>query len=310
MCKCGHCPAFTRERSCDTDWKYGEETCCGGLCRNQPKCSRLDPSICPNIAGGAVTESWDVAPQVKCTYNLDNFTTLKDVEEWTDNFGENAAYTEDIMPFFCTQQSDKCPIDPMTGKPMERCSNMIAVDDTGSLCRQWEAKNPALADTAKDSYCKAHNTSDCACINRSSNQVYQLIKGGDPPLPDACWYMPCANPSTYLVPSTMSNPQCPSNTCQIVNNIMANSGTDINKDKIQEYITCTISNGATLGAVDTGIIPVTPAPIPVPLVTPSFWDQWKWWILGLIIGVILSIFVIIIIYYSSRRSKSNVVGQG
>ena len=298
VCKCWHCSESTKQRSCDDgDWRYGWNACCFG-CKEQPKCSRLDPSVCPDIAGGAVTESWDSAPQVKCTYELDKFTTAEDIKGWTNNFGENATYTEDIMPFVCTQQSDKCPIDPMTGNPMERCSNMIAVDDTGSLCRQWEVKNPIPANAAKDSYCKDHNTPDCACINRSSNQVYRLIKGGDPSFPDACWYAPCANSSTYLVPSSMANPSCPSNTCQIVNNIVSNSGTDISEDKIREYTTCIIGSSGSLGST-SGITPVTPTP--VPLTQPSFWDEWKWWILGIIIAVILLIFIIIIIYYSSSR---------
>lgn len=262
--KCGvGCTAFTKQATCDNDlWQFGQRSCLFS-CPKQPKCSKVCSSTCPNIAGGAVTSRFQnqppepyKPPKVICNYDVSKFTSLSDVEEWISVFGKNTGYNNQIMPFFCTQQSTNCPIDPATSAPMAKCSNFVDLGSAGQLCQTWFKEHPNNADAAMNGYCSnpAKATPDCGCLNRSQNPVYQVV-GKVENFPDACWFIPCKNPFTpYLVTSTLTdqaNQGCPQNICQIINQIVDNTDTNISIGDLEQNISCNFSGGGGGGGGTT-----------------------------------------------------------
>lgn len=129
-CACWHCSTSTPKGSCENDWEYDKKTCCF-TCPKQPKCSRLDPSTCPNIAGGAQA-AWDDSPTVACTYNVDGFTALADIVEYKETWGTDDNYNKIIMPEFCALTSEECPNDELV------CTNLTSTGEAGKLCQEWQ----------------------------------------------------------------------------------------------------------------------------------------------------------------------------
>ena len=171
------------------------------------------------------------------------------------------------MPHFCSLQSSSCPIDPMTAKPMEKCANLTSTGESGNICRSWAQQNVKGSNASKLDYCNKFNTPDCQCLNRSDNKIYKLAKNGNP-FNDGCWWIPCGNPSTYLVTSNLiPRPgDCPQRICSIINNILAESGSQVNIKDVEEVINCPINGD-----------------------TRNDWDKYKWWIIGavVLIGVLI-----------------------
>ena len=153
---------------------------------------------------------------------------------------------------------------------------------------------------------------ECVCINRKlggNNGLYNEVinaaaEGGygantiNSLGAVGCWYGPCnASPKTQLIPLNVPGEtnyyptSCP-NVCKIVSNI---NGT-ITNSKINNIINC---NGYTQ---PPGTQPQPPGTQPQPPGTQpprdttdkSFWDKYKWWIIGIGGGIILLIIIIII----------------
>nr|QBK90553.1 MAG: entry-fusion-complex G9/A16 [Pithovirus LCPAC104] len=283
-------------------WQYGK-FCCGPGCIAGilPKCSNLNPTICPNIAGGAnstfLNDDGNINPMlessvspntignVRCNYKLTEFKLVTDVQGWINKFGSgdptdiNDPLNKKILPFFCSQSSRNCVIDPTTGKPMPKCTNLRNTGEAGRICRNWAniSANRDIVEATKQNACLINNTPDCACMNRSGNRIYQIVKKGNP-FNDGCWFIPCSNPETYIVPQELINPACPNNICQVINNIVDNSGTNINTGEIEQTISCPIGGGGA-------IIPN---------------NSWRWLVIG---GIILILIIFIIVVAFANRKK-------
>ncbi len=233
--------SYSSSRCQSGDWAY-----------MSGKCSKLNPNVCTaNKVGPVGPTSWSWAdpssngPEVKCSgYDTCLLTTYDRslMEEWTAKFGKNESWRKDIMPRWCSQQVDNvCPIDPMTGKQSTQCSRLISSGEDGRYCRAWANDNSREADKAMKEYCLAHNTAECGCINRNKYKEFNDVKG-DYPFSDGCWWQPCKNNTSYLVPSDLYDPRCPENICQQL--IKQMDSKDINFKENQFVINCS-SSGKT-----------------------------------------------------------------
>jgi hypothetical protein len=149
---------------------------------------------------------------VTCSYPLSSFADVNNVQTFyqsfltdknasTNNYNFNV-YNEYIMPYFCSFESNECPVDPFKtdGSVLSSCSNFISTSTGGTFCRVWSASNEDLADQVKQAYCAQRLTAnECLCINKLYDPNYYILKQ-DIMAPDFCWYSPCSNSSQYLVP--------------------------------------------------------------------------------------------------------------
>lgn len=257
VCDCFKCTIFTSERPCSktnniSDWEieHKDKTCCGGLCRPQPVCVHPDPGECfigldKDARNPLMSVEWDrVAPRLKCQYDLDRINTFKQVQEFNSKFGVN----NDVEARYCTQKVSDCPYD------LKECSRLISTGEGGDICRLWfQAQNDNIKDATIQNYCLRNNTEDCKCVNRSMEATYRSMKGLKS-INDGCWYVPCANPSRYLVPSHLKTPECPKNMCNVLFDFIKTGNVSFND--VKNDVNCSWET------------PPTPSPEPPPPIPP------------------------------------------
>ena len=219
-----------------------------------------------------------------------------------------------ILTRFCSGTSTACDSTELENRDVSlpvvtTCSRFLSNDEAGTICRTFESSfgiNPTdnLADVAKLNYCGLPGNeyvTECSCLNASlcytnnilptcTNSALKLfgtiesvggLASGGAPVPPQCWYQPCQGiqGSSYLITSESFLP-CPAvNICEIINNI-----------EIENSIVLT-------GNESTFINCKNPGPGP----TESFWERWKWWIIGSILFLLLVLFIIGMVHY--RRKK-------
>jgi len=163
---CSSCNTNTLQVPCnDGDWAYQQVSCCSGQCTNQLSCSTLDPATCPSFPNVTPVATWNTAPKVNCSYQIDDFTQVEDVSAYANQFGQNTNYNTQIAPFFCSQTSTSCPVDPSTGQPIPNCSMYWDTGAGGQLCKSWATANPIQATTTFTNYCTQKNTPDCTVLS-------------------------------------------------------------------------------------------------------------------------------------------------
>jgi len=288
VCDCFKCTIFTSERPCSktngvSDWSIDDpdKTCCGGLCRPQPVCVHPDPGECfigldKNAIDPLIRVEWDKeAPRLKCQYDLNKINTFSQVQAFTDKYGVN----NNLESRYCTQKVTACP------DGLKECSRLISTGEGGDACRAWfQAQTDSVKDATIQDYCLRNNTEDCKCVNRSTQDSYRSMKGFKA-VNDGCWFVPCANPSRYLVPSQLKHAKCPENMCKVVFDFIKTGNVAFND--VKNDVNC---------AFDTapGVAP-QPQPTPVQRVSKE-----RRVLLSMgIVGVILSI---ILIFSSWRHS--------
>lgn len=274
-CDCFYCSAFTERVDCQTteniqDWQIGVDSCCGGFCTSQPVCAQPDRDECEIGRSSAdqdplISVGWDrEAPNLKCTYDINNIDTRAQVLAFKDKFGEN----NDIEAKYCTQKVSDCP------DGMSECSRLRSIGEGGNECRVWfESQEPNIKDATMLSYCLQHNTEDCKCVNRANSAAYQAMKAGHS-INDGCWYTPCAGAGKFLVPSQLANPTCPDKMCQVLYDIFQDGNVDL--ENVKNDIVCQFDDS---GPVD----PTPPAP------EPSFLDKYKYQLMGAGILLVLAV---------------------
>jgi hypothetical protein len=272
-CNCTTCNANTPVATCpEGTWQSGSVPCCGGLCNDQPVCSKVDPSVCPVFSDKALSSNFSPgkAPQVDCQYDLTQFNNIDNVRKWSSLFGQDETYNNQIMPYFCSLSSPNCQDNQV------QCSLFTAKDSAGSLCRDWQNKNPQQADKSIYTYCQNNKSApECRCINRNDNRVYNGFKQYAKDVPDSCWFIPCRNTGSNLVPSNLKDAKCPAGFCApIVEGFKQTQRLYIPADDAALFLNCPIDR-----------------PRPVPSVTP--WVVTLW--------VLLAIFIIVIIILALIR---------
>lgn len=292
----------------------------GGVIQNY--CSSINPEVCPLINGtppydvnwrGAPTQSVEFTfgqvssigpqiydPSVGCSYSTDQFQDYADIQTFSNTFitgpeasdPTQAKFVLDtaILPEFCLQDSFDCPYDPL--RPGEkirlnRCSRFISVDREGEYCRQWSAQEPELSDEVKTAYCQQPvnaETSECACVNRTDNDIYQTLKVGVN-APDFCWYNPCANSSQYLVPSTIVPVDSCPDVCGVIVNTYNNTGANLDFSEAEIFVNCV--KGIDVSGGSTGSTGSTGGSGPVFNTSEYPWYVWFLLVVGVIAVVLL-----------------------
>lgn len=240
-CSCGSCSVFTDRVPCGftkgiRDWQIKTDTCCGGFCTSQPRCTTPSKTEC-EIGNNNTNQNplikyeWDQrAPKLKCTFDIKKINTKPQILKFVDEFGEN----DSLYSQYCTQKVSTCP------QNMSECSRIKSIGDGGDMCRQWfEAQPSHVKDSTIQNYCLRHNTEDCKCVNRINDSSYRAMKGAHV-INDGCWYTACANTAKHLIPSHLKNPSCPDKLCQIIFDIMKTGNVTI--ENVQNDIVCQFDN--------------------------------------------------------------------
>jgi len=163
---CSSCNINTLQVPCNNgDWAYQTVSCCSGQCASQLACSTIDPAACPAFPNVTGVATWQVAPQVNCTYEIQQFTQVEDVSGYATAFGTDSNYNNQIAPFFCGQSSNSCPVDPNTGVPFASCSMYWDTGAGGQLCQNWATSNPQQATVTFTNYCSTVATPDCTALS-------------------------------------------------------------------------------------------------------------------------------------------------
>ena len=259
------CDANTQIASCNgCDWHFADMSCKDG-CPQQPICSEIDNDVCP-VLGSNIEFKWldsdgvclkdpSKNPLVECTYDPKTFK-YSDVQKYQqyfcdDDCTDNSNYNEILMPTFCFWDSnpEECPKIPGTDESWGECpqilSNLTGVTEgtAGSDCTNWSNRNQEVANSLMSKYCH-HNTSGvCGCINRTESPIYNYIKSHTS-LNPSLWYKPCANPQSYLVPTTLIGKSSAANStigCDEINNIIKNFPTNLTKSQLQAELNCNIT---------------------------------------------------------------------
>jgi hypothetical protein len=306
MCNCFVCAA--QPTTCPNgDWQYGTTSCCGGLCPPITLCSQLDSSVCPTIANGPSKITWQTPNStgsanaaVQCQYDPTKFQTTQDLQQWVSLQGQDSQFQTQIMPTFCSGTSTTCPNNWLTNTPMPKCSRLLSTGDDGTICRQWQQQNPALADAVMVQYCgNSSNQFGCDCLRRQQTPGYNLVAPNFT-TSDACWYRPCQATSQELVTSNLLNPVCPATTCQDAGNITPAQQQVIS----QNFISCPLNKSPvqsvaqTLGINIPGVArslgipanaPITRNPLVrrIGLQQTPITGGWQWLIAVLIIVVVI-----------------------
>jgi len=296
------------------DAAYDRTTCGigplgGNNCHSQFRCTKMDPAVCP-LSEALVDQRFlrdyrsnnalfnGDPVNTRCTYDVTKITTAAQIQELRRGIQGNADLNDvinrEIMPTFCSLPSESCT-------EGGRCSRFLSTDDEGSLCRAWAGTVGALADSSKLAYCASNpNAQECKCINRASDPDY--IRLGLRSLgQDQCWYLPCRNAETYLVPSVLQQPvQCP-NVCQQIYDIVAENYGTVNLQNLQNTINCDFSGIRPPVTPVNPTTPVTPT-VPVIPVTPtnpgstgSSGSSWVIWVIAAIVVILIIIVIVVLI---------------
>jgi len=133
-------------------------------------------------------------------------------------------------------------------------SRFVIKGDIGDKCRQWalnmrDKNQKAVVDAAYKSFCdKYPDTIECRCINRTSNPDYNIInKTMTSRIPDGCWWIPCKDTFTYLVPSDVlsGGKDCQATYCGVFLDNIGTSTID------QNNISCTNNQNTIAPSEDT-----------------------------------------------------------
>lgn len=102
--------------------------------------------------------------------------------------------------------------------------------------------------------CNTYNQvpGDCQCVNRYAEPLYIQVKNElGLYYSDACWYKPCVNTSSQLMPSVefLENNTCPTVVCASVAQIISNDE-NVNAS-VTQYVNCTSTEYQTTASVVT-----------------------------------------------------------
>lgn len=291
-CACFQCTIGTEKLPCNktgdvVDHQIGSQTCCGNFCPQLRICVPPDPTECDVGLNDTFLDpfesvSWQArSPNLACKYDAKRMNSLNVITKYRDLFGRDNNWKV-MMEKLCATETNTCTVDPLTGKPFEKCSNMNSVREVGDQCRIFYYSEAAdVQESVIQNYCAKHPfNEDCKCAERALDPQYRQVK---PHIPfnDGCWYPPCLS-SPYLRPPELVDPTCPSNICQIVFDNLNNNNVDIRNN--QNAIDCKFN------------LPNPPPPPPPPPPSSST---------GFIVGsAVLLLLLVVIVVAAARRTRA------
>jgi Pox virus entry-fusion-complex G9/A16 len=298
-------------------WWFGMDSC--GAYADQRLCSNLQPGICSdpvNYGMPAVEEEFPndstalkrpFPATVNCTFNANQFDTLAKIQNWIKLNGTDEQLNSLILPSFCAGTSTNCPFSS-DGTQMKTCSRLLATDQEGNLCRQFAATDLVGGDTSIGEYCNTAANSkspECACVLRTADPLYKALKAGNP-ICDSCWYIPCLDSNSKLIPSDVRNNcsavtmqvACPTQFCTTVIQAIDNNQSNININAASQVVTCDLKsidpnapNPPTPDSTNPQSTDNRPPKIQVNALTGvgSFFTKYGWWVLGIAALVLILI---------------------
>ena len=193
---------------------------------------------------------------IDCTYNVKDFDTYEKVHAFYTTYIQNASSAnkalskvgyDKLMIHFLSNYlaTSGCPNSPLDGSQQSRCAYIFSSSAEGQFCAAWfkHATNTQRDIIASAVANKFPDLPECACLNRTTDPVYQAFQksvgSADIPTgsPDCCWWLPCKNPDKFFVLSQDQGKNCsgcPKMICQNVINAMGKQNVDIS------HITSTI----------------------------------------------------------------------
>lgn len=287
-CYLGQCSAFTNYDHCSSggagklvdatgtvytpdgsDYTSFVQSC---PCSAKPICSRANIESCwlgPGSSGEEPTyrANWsdttdpihgahntDNKTKLKCSYDINKIDKLGQIYTYNKLFNpdpNDASYYK-IMRKYCSKESTQCLIDPITNKPVSKCSKVTASlkDPDAQVCRLWyNGLNNVNRDSFIGDVCQDGSKTECKCAKRDLSDDYKAFQkavlekiqsSSENIIPDSCWYMPCkSNDPVYLVGSTdiHNSTNCPTTICQAIYNVEGTTG-NVTIDNNKNYIAC------------------------------------------------------------------------
>jgi hypothetical protein len=234
----------------------------------------LDPSVCPNINNSLVRAAWADAPTVNCSYDKTQFTSAEDIDEYICAFGEDDVYTNQLIPYFCTENN----------------FTIAGNSDEAQLCINWAEANPDLVEKTLVGKCSAADNSrpECNCIHRVDNPIYQAMKKDAllADVDDSCWWRACENTLNPSIALSAGVSKCPPNLCEILNQVYISQR--IYETYSPAEVEAVIVSGCTINSVVIrGVGPVVR----------------KSNVVWLILGVLFFIFIIGIVIYLAVKGQ-------
>lgn len=276
------------------DMKIDDHSC-GWGCPTQNVClkpDRAEADIGKSSRGQDPLLSilWDVRPpNLRCLYDLDKIDTPSQINALRRLFPSEQV--NHVMRAFCTQKSTKCPDN------RSECSRLKALDEAGSMCREWLATLPSdeSRDSVRREYCIHYDTDDCKCINRAKHSDFNDLRNGmDARLLSStrCWYKPCEDNSNLLLDIEQKQ-ECIANVCQ--NIIEAHAQGNINISNNTSSLSCSFSRKQLADAEaerEAKLNPPVPSPGPAPAPNFSileFVEKYKIVVIGMVLFIVLLI---------------------
>lgn len=261
-------------------------------------CATTNPLACPVFTGVGQREHYyldeGVASRTQhtqvCTYDptalmYDPTGTMLNAvltEIQTQGNAYDAGTGTRLLTNYCALTSPTCPADLKT----KECSRFVSQDGAGATCRNWFQQDPTTASQVMTSYCASNPTApECTCLDptldpaykRNATELQALINNQ----PYPCWFLPCKSGDTYLRTKEIRDTTCQAgNLCVSIYNFVKD--TDINIHDLNTMTGCNFGGGGT---------------------TPTFWQKYRWWVLGFIAFLILIVIIIVVVDLTHRGKK-------
>jgi hypothetical protein len=210
---------------------------CGAFSLDIKRCAKPDQFQCEIGLSSKneiplISVSWlKNAPFIRCSYDAAKIDTLAQLQNFKLIFGETDDYKKLATQYCSTNLSSKCP---NTGT---KCSKFRSIDEDGTFCRTfYNAQSVQSQESIGQNVCfVSPNIPECACYTRATNPAYRKLSISAP-FKDSCWYIPCRDSFSNLIPADLRNPSCPNNVCQFILDTANNN--NVNISEIKSTIDC------------------------------------------------------------------------
>jgi hypothetical protein len=314
-------PVGPSPEACPSGWYLAPVDIFGTCCCAQPVPRDKIPFGCPNqqlidycpVLGGV--EAFQVVQtgegpchgptcSIVCSYNISDFKTANQINAYKATYtsaDEVNQLNTKLLPLFCQGVSGDCPSYPGVGTP-RACSRIVSTGPEGQVCQEWAVQDQynSAIEGVMNNYCSGRHTEntvtwpECLCVSRAFDQLYQDLAINQP-TEDVCWWIPCKNPSTFLVPPSLTAdaPSCNNvQICQQVIESYNNNNINVDFPDAHFYIDCFGVNPNGGGGDDF-----------------FAWIKRNIWIVAGVILLVLVIVAVIVIYFVYFRPKSTAKGK-